>query len=183
MAISFELGGPRSDPEVAFSFDVYSTDGYIPKDSLSFSEVSGLRATTNTIEYKEGTDTSVRKIPGRSTVENLTLRRGLDTQKILRNWYNLVREDGIILNNGKPATDFRKNLVVQQMARGAAGREEHVIRRWTAHNAWPTALEVSDFRGDADEVTIESLEICYERLDEEIVGTEVLGILSDVSVL
>jgi len=157
----------RTDPQVAYSFEVFTEDTTIPRGTLGFSEVSGLRSTTNVIEYKEGTDNYVRKLLGRTTVENLTLRRGLDLQAYLRRWYDLVREDIHSTASGQPSPEVRKTLYVKQKSRGA-GRDGEELRTWILRHAWPCSLEVSDFRGDADEATIESLEICYEIQEEDI---------------
>ena len=156
----------REDPQVAFSFEVFTDDGTIPRGTLGFSEVSGLRSATAVIEYREGTDNYTRKLPGRTSPENVTLRRGLTLDTHLRAWYDLVREDKFSTSSGQPNPEIRKTLYIQQKARGA-GKNGEVLRTWILRRAWPATLEISDYRADADEVAIESLEIAYEIMEEE----------------
>lgn len=47
----------------------------------SFVECSGLDATTEIIEYREGENTTVRKLPGKTTYSDITLKWGLTDSK------------------------------------------------------------------------------------------------------
>ncbi len=124
------VSGARKDPEVAFSFEIYTQSTILPRGQVGFSEVSGLRSVTNVIEHKKGNETFIRKIFGRTTVENITARHGLDNGDFLSQWYRQVKEDEVQLANGVPVPDPRQTVVIEQMARGAGQAEGHVIKRW-----------------------------------------------------
>ena len=64
--------GVRTDPYRNYNFRV-ELDGLIVG---SFAECSGLSATTETIEYREGGDYTVHKLPGKTTYGDITLKWG-----------------------------------------------------------------------------------------------------------
>jgi phage tail-like protein len=76
-------GANRNDPFGAFNFLV-EIDGVMKG---SFSEVSGLDAEIDPIEYRTGDeDITVRKIPGLRKYSNITLKRGLTLDHSLWDW-------------------------------------------------------------------------------------------------
>ena len=74
----------RVDPFKNFNFLV-EIDGIA---QAGFSECTGLRLEVDVIEYREGADlSSVRKLPGRSRVGDITLKRGITTSNELQAWF------------------------------------------------------------------------------------------------
>jgi phage tail-like protein len=69
--------GQRNDPYRSFNFRV-DIDGL---ESAAFSEVSGLTAEGDSVDYREGTDATntVRKLIGLRKFGTLTLKRGYTT--------------------------------------------------------------------------------------------------------
>jgi phage tail-like protein len=119
----------------------------------SFRECSGLSATTDSVEYREGTDIplSVRKIPGlRKFSTNITLKRGLTPNKDLWNWYKNVL-------NGVP--DRRNGAIVLQ------DEQHNDMLRWNFENAWICKWEGPTMNATSNDVAVESIEICHERLE------------------
>ena len=137
----------RHDPYKNFPFRV-EIGGVA---SSGFSEVSGLSAEAQVIEYREGADTtSTRKLPGLIKYPNVTLRRGLTQSRELYDWWmtvvngNVQRRDvAIVLLD-----DARKEVL-----------------RWVLHDAWIAKFEAGDLNAEGNDVVIETIELVHERLE------------------
>ena len=140
----------RSDPYRAFNF-VLEIDG-VPKGA--FSEVGGLTAERDSVEYREGTDMqpNVRKLPALSKFGNLTLKRGYSDDTSLWQWY-------VNLFNGQAD---RRNVTIVLMNE----RREPVLR-WNAENAWISKIEGPALKASSNDVAMESLELVHEGLTLE----------------
>ncbi len=96
----------RDDPYAGFNFVVaisgITDDGRSIKGA--FSEVSGLEAEIEVIEYRTGAEEAcVRKLPGLRKFSNITLKRGIVGDLALWNWMiratkgHAYRADGFII--------------------------------------------------------------------------------------
>jgi phage tail-like protein len=139
--------GPMIDPYRDFNFLV-ELDGII---QASFTECSGFGATTEVIETREGGDnTTVRKLPGKTTYKNLTLKWGLTNSNELWTWYQQVVEGNVIRKNG--------SIVVYDLA-------NHVeVVRWNFIRAWPTDWEGPTFTAQGTDIAIETLVLAHEGI-------------------
>ena len=118
-----------------------------------FQEVSGIDATTNVIDYREGGDVlGMRKLPGQTQHSNLTLKRGYTSDDQLWSWYDTVMR-GITEN-------VRRNISVLQL--DMAGRE---VFRWNLYHAFPVKYTAASFNAKGTDLSIETLEIAYERIE------------------
>jgi phage tail-like protein len=144
------MAGTRNDPLKSFSFLV-EIDG-IP--SASFRSVSGLAAEAEVIEYREGADklTSSRKLPGRVEYPNVTLRRGLTTNRDLWEWWKTVRD----------GTLQRRTVVITLL--NDAGEP---VLRWRLREAWIAGIEFSELDASKNEIAIETIELAHEGLELE----------------
>ena len=140
----------RIDPYRAYNF-VLEIDG-VPKGA--FSEVGGLTAEGDSVDYREGTDVqpSVRKLIGLRKFSNITLKRGYTADKSLWQWY-------VNIFNG--VTD-RRNVTIVLMNE----RREPVLR-WNAENAWINKIEGPALKASSNDVAMESLELVHEGLTLE----------------
>lgn len=120
-----------------------------------FSEVVIPDTRIEVVEYREGADgpSASRKLPGRSKTGNVVLRRGIDQQFALWNWFRAVRDGDL---------DRRDVLVVLLDA------ERREVRRWTILRAWPAAYAFSTLEGRGNEVVVETLELACESVDVEV---------------
>src|SRR5215469_16016126 len=85
--------GQRVDPFRNFNFLV-ELDG--PVAQASFLECSGLSSTTEVIETREGGEnTTVKKLPGKTSYGDITLKWGLTNSKELWDWRQQI-VDGIV---------------------------------------------------------------------------------------
>jgi phage tail-like protein len=139
--------GQRIDPYRDFNFLV-ELDGII---QASFTECSGIGATTEVIEMREGGDnTTVRKLPGKTTYKNITLKWGLTNSNELWTWYQQVVEGNPIRKNG--------SIVVYDLA-------NHVeVVRWNFIRAWPTDWEGPTFNAKGTDIAIETLVLAHEGI-------------------
>ena len=141
----------RIDPLRGFNFRV-EIDGI---GVGAFSEVSGLTADGDAVDYREGTDrvNHVRKLIGLRKFTNLVFKRGYVQDDELWRWFARV-------SNGEP--DRRNGSVVLM-------NEAHQdVMRWNFENAWPCKIEGPTLKASANEVAIQSLELMHEGLSLEI---------------
>ncbi len=138
----------RNDPFKDYSFLV-EIDGVA---DTAFSEVSGLSAEAEVIEYREGADkpTSSRKLPGRVRYGDLTLRRGVTTSRVLFDWWSTVVNGNL----------QRRNVAVILLD---DARKE--VRRWLLREAWIRKFEAGPLQAKGNEVLIESIVLTHEGLE------------------
>jgi phage tail-like protein len=120
--------------------------------NAAFSEVSGLEAAIEVIDYRSGdsSENSPRKLPGLNRYSSVTLRRGLTSDQTLWNW----------IDNGLKGTVQRADIMIT--LRDAA---DNPVWRWHLKDAWPCRWSGPVLSAGSPEVAIETLEICHERLD------------------
>ena len=136
----------RIDPYGNFNFLV-EIQGIAP---ASFSECSGLSTSVDVVEYREGGDHTLRKLPGLARAGDITLKRGVTQSHELQDWHKNIL-------NGVP--DRRNGSIVLQ----DSARVEVV--RWSFFNAFPRKWEGPDLNGKGNDIAIETLTICCERLE------------------
>lgn len=138
----------RKDPYKNFNFLVEISG----VTSAAFSEVTGLSSEVDCIEYREGGDLTVRKLPGLRKFGNIVLKRGVTKSTELQDWHKNIlngvsdRRDGLII------------LLDEDMTPAV---------RWKFFNAFPRKWEGPDLKADGTEVAIESLELCCERIERD----------------
>ena len=140
--------GERIDPVRNFNFLV-EIDGIA---QASFTECTGLGSTTEVIEMREGGDnTRVRKLPGKTSFTDISLKWGLTSSTLLWNWRQVVID-------GQPP--FRRNgsIVVFDLA----NRTE--VTRWNFVRAWPTKWEGPALNAKGNDIAIDTLVIAHEGL-------------------
>lgn len=126
---------------------------------IGFTEVSGLEAETELIEYREGSSAEYSKIkmPGMQKYANITLKRGtfLGDNDFFE-WWKSTR----ILGNPE-----RRDLIISLL------NEEHApVMNWKVKNAFPTKVQATDLKADGSEVAIETLELAHEGIEMEAVA-------------
>ena len=116
----------------------------------AFSEVSGLDLTTEVIEYRSGSDTAVRKLPGLHKVNNITLKRGIIKSDALWQWYKTVLD-------GQARRSAASIVLLDEK------REEYA--RWNLYEAWPCKYAGPHLNASGNEVAIEELVLAAERIE------------------
>jgi len=139
--------GDRRDPFRSFNFKV-ELDGIT---RAGFRECSGLDASQDPIEYREGTEgLTARKLPGLNKYSNITLKWGMTDDAELWDWRKKAMNGKIQRKNG--------SIVLLD----DAGKER---LRWNFRDAWPTKWTGPSFNSTGNEVAIETLEIAHEGLE------------------
>lgn len=138
--------GTRTDPYRGYNFLV-EIDGIT---QAGFQEVSGLDASTDPIEYREGNDANhTRKIPGMNKYSAITLKRGITDSGDLWKWYQTVLDGKVDRRNG--------SIVLLD----DTGKEK---LRWNFLAAWPSKWSGPSFNATANAIAVESLEISHEQV-------------------
>lgn len=139
---------PRTDPYKNFNFRV-EIDGIAV---AGFSECSGLSSSVDVIEYREGADNVIRKLPGFRKFGNITLKRGITKSRQLYDWHRALLGGDLQRRNG--AIVLRDDAQVDQV-------------RWVFIDGFPQRYDGPELRGKGNEVAIETLTICCEGLYRE----------------
>lgn len=135
-----------TDPLGNFNFKVEIT-GIV---RASFREVSGLDATIDVIEYREGGDVlGLRKLPGITKYSNVVLKWGLADDDELYRWHRRAVEGDVERKDGSI-------VILDRLG------EEKV--RWNFFRAWPVKWDPADLNATGNELAIETLELAHEGL-------------------
>jgi phage tail-like protein len=136
----------RVDPYKNFLFLV-EIDGIT---QASFADCSGFSSHVEVVEYREGGDpNTVRKLPGKTSYPDITLKRGLTNSSELYDWHRTAVDGQIQRKNG--------SVVVLDDALA-----EQV--RWNFTGAWISKWEGPALTAKGNDVAIETLTISCESL-------------------
>jgi phage tail-like protein len=139
--------GERIDPYRNFNFLV-EIDGIT---QAGFSDCTGIGASTDPIEYREGgPEMTPRKLPGQTKYNNIVLKWGLTDSRELYDWYRDVTKGKIERRSG--------SIILVDLE----GNEKV---RWNFFEAWPTKWTGSDFSAKGTDVAIETLELAHEKIE------------------
>ena len=132
--------------------------------TAAFTEVTGIEATVDVIEFRQGNSGSPSpvKLPGLVKHGNVTLKFGYVMDSAFKTWIqecvsehrgemprSKVQIEMIDINGGAPS----------QLVTSITG-----ARVWVLTNAWVTKYNAPDLNASTSEVAIESVEIAYEEL-------------------
>ena len=113
-----------------------------------FTELSGLNLETEVFEYHEGgRNDHPHRLPGRSKIGNLVLKRGLTRHNDFFKWCLDVTRGRI----------ERKNLTVKLF-----DADGTLVASWDFVNAFPIKWSGPQFQADTTNIAIESLEIAHD---------------------
>jgi len=119
---------------------------------IAFSEVTGLDAEIEVIEYRDGASPEYNKVkmPGMQKFSNITLKRGVfKSDNEFFAWWNTVK-----LN-----TIERRDITISLL------NENHEpVMVWKAKNSWPSKITSTDLKADGNETAIETIELVHEGL-------------------
>lgn len=127
---------------------------------IGFTEVSGLDFETEVIEYREGNSKnySVIKQPGMKKNNNVSLKRG--TFEGDYHFYTEWRKTYYFQEGNKTGSKFRRTVTITLL------NENHEpMITWKLLNAWPSKVQSTDLKADANEVAIETMELVHEGLE------------------
>lgn len=147
-------------PMTKMNFVVSATDlGDTDISSVgAFTEVSGMDATAEVIEFRQGNAklwTSV-KMPGLVKHGNVTFKMGYITSSQFLEWAHTCVAD----NRSEPS---RKDIKVELLTSLNDGTNSGAVA-WTLKNAFITKYSIPDMNSTANEVAVASMEVAYEEL-------------------
>lgn len=143
-----------------FKFEVES--GGFP--TAGFQKVTGLEATVEPIEYREGGDnTSPRKQAGQTTFNDVTFERGVASDSDFINWMKRVFD--VDSANGDSEELYRETITVYLKNKAGAR-----VKKWTLFNCFPISKSTGDLDASGNDVLIETLVVATEGIKEETLG-------------
>jgi phage tail-like protein len=159
--VTFAAAKP-SNPLPGFRFAVSFSESLAPAGVIAgagvshavagFSEVSGLDATIEMHDYKEGGRNGfVHKFATRASFANITLRRGVALGTELWDWHERVRRGSF---------GARRSLLIAHL-----GEDGEPALVWFVSRALPTKYAGPSFQASQSSVALESIEIAHEGLE------------------
>ena len=138
----FSVNAQRFDPYKNFKFRVKWDGRFV----AGVSKVSSLKRSTEVIEHREGGDPSaVRKSPGRTTFEPITLERGVTHDSAFEDWANLVWHRGGG-GNEVALSSFRKDIYIELL--NEAGQ---LVIAYKVYRCWVSEfVALSDLDANTD---------------------------------
>ena len=154
----FTVNATRRDPYVNFKFRVKWDGQYV----AGVSKVSSLRRTTQVIRHRDGGDeSSIRKAPGTSDYEAITLERGCTHDLAFEQWANKVYD----YRNAQAAPDqrnqeislkdFRKDVIIDVF--NEAGQK---VLSYQVFRCWVSEYQaLPDLDASANAVAIQHIKL------------------------
>jgi phage tail-like protein len=161
----FTVNAQRFDPYLNFKFRVKWDGIYV----AGVSKVSGLKRTTEVVTHREGGDPStLRKSPGKTTYDAITLERGVTYAPEFEQWANKVWNFGAGLGAEVSLKDFRKDLLLELYNEaGQLAIAYRLYRCWVSeYQAMP------DLDASANAIAIQHIKIELEGWERDTSVTE-----------
>lgn len=160
MSKQFPANATRFDPYKSFRFLVYFDKSTTPVAGVS--KVTGMKRSTDPIEYKEGGNALSRKGIGRTKYEAITLERGLTQDRDFEDWANATQ----ILDKSVPNTslkDLRKTLKIMLLS-----EQGLPVHSYTIYRCWVSEYQaLPDLDAGTNTVAIEHIKIEHEGWEHD----------------
>ena len=165
MGKPFTVNINRFDPYKTYRFLVYLDTSTSPVAGLS--KVTGLKRSSDPIEYKEGGNAIIRKGLGRTKYEPITLERGVTHDKDFEDWANAAQ----VLDKGSPSTslkNLRKEVRIELL--NEDGQPAH---RYIVHRCWVSEYQaLPDLDAGANAIAIEHIRLENHGWEQDRTLTE-----------
>jgi phage tail-like protein len=166
MGKPFAVNTWRTDPFKNYRFKVYF--GTSTTAVAGVSKVTGLKRSSDVIDYKEGGNALIRKGLGRTKYEPITLERGITFDTDFEDWANQAQ----VLDKGAPTTsiaNLRREVRIELYDETGT----LAVQRYLVHNAWVSEFQsLSDLDGGGNAVAIEHIKIENEGWERDTSLTE-----------
>ncbi len=144
--------GNRAEPLRAYNFAV-DIDGQVQG---YFTQVTGLQAQIETIDYREGGGQYVQKLRGRVAFGEVELFYGITTSLDLWRWM----EDSL------KSDTYKKNISIVLLDH----HRRSGAMRWNLINAWPCRWRAQPLDGLASDVAVESMALAFDYFERVAAG-------------
>lgn len=154
----FSVNPSRIDPYKNFKFRVKWDGRYV----AGVSQVGALRRTTEVVKHRDGSSPSMmRKSPGRTTFEAVTLERGITHDHEFEAWANKVWSPTNPLGSEVSLRDFRKDIVIELL--NEAGQ---IVLAYRLYRCWVSVYQALPI------LDAESTGVAFESITIENEGWE-----------
>jgi phage tail-like protein len=165
MGKPFTVNINRYDPYKSYRFLVYFGASASPVAAVS--KVSGLKRSSDVIEYKEGGNAIILKGLGRTKYEPITLERGVTHDTDFSAWANAAQ----VLDKGAPNTSL-KNLR-KEVRIDLLNEEGQPALRFFVHRCWVSEYQaLPDLDAGANAIAIEHIKLENEGWEQDTSLTE-----------
>ena len=156
----FSVNPSRFDPYKNFKFRVKWDGRYV----AGISKVSALSRTTELVEHREGGDPStVRKSPGQSKYEAVTLERGVTHDTEFEQWANKVWNFGAGPGVEVSLADFRKDIIIDIY--NEAGQK---VLSYKVYRCWVSEYQaLPELDASANAIAIQTLKLENEGWERD----------------
>ncbi len=154
----FSTNSHRLDPYKNFKFRIKWDNRFV----AGLTKASALKRTTEAIEYRQAGDSSVvRKLPGRSKFEPITLEGGLTHDTQFLEWAQQVNNpDGDAAMSLK---NYRKEVIIEVLNLQGTTAMAFKLKR-----AWPSEFQVlPEMDANANAVAIQMLKLEFEGFERD----------------
>lgn len=161
----FSANAQRFDPYKNYKFRVKWDGRYV----AGISKVGALKRTTEVVEHREGGDPStVRKSPGQSKYEPISLERGVTHDPEFELWANKVWNYGSGLGVEVSLKDFRKDIIIEVY--NEAGQ---VVLSYKVFRCWVSEFQaMPELDASANAVAIQTMTLQNEGWERDYEVTE-----------
>jgi phage tail-like protein len=156
----FSVNAERFDPYKNYKFRVKWDGRYV----AGVSKVGALKRTTEVVEHREGGDPStVRKSPGQTKYEPITLERGVTHDPEFEQWANKVWNFGAGLGVEVSLGDFRKDITIEVY--NEAGQ---LVIAYNVFRCWVSEFQaMPELDASANAVAIQTLTLQNEGWERD----------------
>ena len=161
MGKPFNVNANRYDPYKNYRFLIYLDPSTSPVAGVS--KVSGLKRSSDVIEYKEGGNGITLKGIGRTKYEPITLERGVTHSLDFEEWANAAQ----VLDKGHPRTslkDLRKTVRIELLNEMGTA-----VQRYTVHRCWVSEYQaLPDLDAGGNAVALEHVKLENEGWERDL---------------
>ena len=126
------------------------------------SKVTGLKRSSDVIEYKEAGNAVILKGLGRTKYEPITLERGITQDKTFETWANAAQ----VLDHGAAATSLAN--LRQEVSITLLNEEAQPVLRWLIHRCWVSEYQaLPDLDAGSNTVAIEHIKLENEGWERD----------------
>jgi phage tail-like protein len=161
----FSVNAQRFDPYKNFKFRIKWDGKYV----AGVSKIGALKRTIEAVDHREGGDPiTVRKSPGQTKYEPITLERGVTHNPEFEKWTNKVWNFGSGLGSEVSLKDFRKDIIIEVYNEaGQLAIAYKVYRCWVSEFQALPELDAS-----ANAIAIQTLTLQNEGWERDYEVTE-----------
>lgn len=161
MAKTFSVNINRFDPYKTFRFQIYFEGSSEPVAGVS--KVTGLKRSSDVIEYKEGGQPVTRKGLGRTKYDPITLERGLTHDPGFEAWANAAQ----ILDKGVASTSLKS--LRREVRIDLLNEAGQPVYRYFIHRCWVSEYQaLPDLDAGGNSTAIEHIKLENEGWERDI---------------